>query len=430
MKFRLISSSGDALALLYRIANEGHSCDFFIKKKNAQDSYKGILTRIDSPTSKLTKDTICIFDMVGQGALADQIKKSGFKVYGAGRLNDTMELKRDFGMKLANLCGIKMPKWERFSSFDKAIDFVNKSEKLWVFKPQDNKSPAFTYVPDDQEDLAEMLEYFSKTWTAKIDFVLQEKIEGVEISTEAWYVNGELVPNSINSTLETKRFLDGDYGPNTGCTSSTVWFWPEKAPNKWAKRTEPTTATIYRLTLKMMESFLKRYKYNGPLDINTIISEKDKLPYFLEYTARTGYSALYALCEGLNMEIGQFFSELASGEIPELKPSYDYLGAVRVSIPPYPNDDGVAKSANKPIRINSLDHIWLLDAKYEDDKLVTAGVDGVVAEVTGKAKTLDELEKDIYKRIEKIKVPDMQFRTDVFRLAKKKISKLKDWHYF
>lgn len=423
-KFRLISKSGDALALLLRIQDEGsNDCDFWVKNAKAKASYKGILPQVGDWRRELTKDTICIFDMVGLGMIAEHLKKAGFKVYGGGKLNDRLELDREFGMRMAEISNIKVPKYQKFTSFSKAIEFVSEKGGNWVFKPLDNKSPAFTYKAIDSEDMVEMLTYFHKIWQGKVEFILQERINGTEVSTECFYVNGEPVPNSLNSTLECKRFLNDDKGPNTGCSTSVVWFWKQPNPK------------IYRLGLKRMEPFLKRFQYNAPLDCNIIISEKDKMPYFIEWTSRFGYSAIYALCEGMGVDVGKFISDLANGNSGAngslLRPYYGWLGSVRVSIPPYPNEQGVEKSANKPVRgIESLEHTCLLDAKFENESLLTAGVDGVVCEVTGKGKTIGELANSIYNRISKLKIPDAQLRTDLAENANKRLATLKSWKYF
>jgi len=416
-KIRLISKTGDALALLGRLADEGNGVSFWVKDKKAKDSYKGMLPQVDSWNSKLSsKDTIILLDMVGFGAIADNLKKNGFKVYGGGKLNDSLELNREFGMKIARSSGLKVPKWERFNSFDKAKDFVADNEKSFVFKPQNNQSPAFTYVSSDGEDMVEMLAYFGSIWSGKVDFILQEKIEGVEVSIERFYLDGEPVPNTLNSTLECKKFLEGDKGVNTGCMGSVVRFWKKPNPK------------LYKLTLQKAEPFLKRFKYSGPLDCNCIICEKDKMPYFLEWTARFGYNALSALCEGLNQDVGSFIEGILNGGVS--KPSYDWLGAVRVSIPPYPSELGADKSANKPIRgIDDMEHIWLLDVKYQNGRLLSAGVDGVVAEVTGKNTTLSGLATDIYGIVEKMKIPDKQYRADIISNAEKRINILKEWKY-
>lgn len=407
MRFRLISRHADGIGLLYRIWQEGFETDFWVHDKRAKPTYKGILPQVQSYSEGLKKSDIVLFDMVGLGFLADRLKKK-VAVYGGGRINDKLELDRAFGMQTAQAARIKVPEHETFSSWDKAIDFVKKNKKTWVLKPQDNKSPMFTYVSEGPDDMIDMLGYFKTLWP-KMEFVLQEKVEGVEVSTEAWYVNGELVPNSINSTVETKRFMDGDKGPNTGCMTSVVWFHKGKPK-------------IYFQTLGKLEKLLKRKKYSGPLDMNCIITKEG--PCFLEFTARFGYNAVYAALQQLP-EFGNYLADMAQGRIPKIKPSQDYSVAIRVSIPPYPQDIDASKTAGRPISgIDSLKDVFLLDAKY-DGRIVTAGVDGVIAEITGRGKTLEELDKEVYRKVDKIKIPDKQFRSDGIQVAKERIERLK-----
>lgn len=411
MRFRLISKHADGIGLLYRLWQEGHDVSFWVQEKKAKPTYENILPQVQSYSEGLKKSDIVFFDMVGLGFIADRLKKK-VAVYGGGRINDKLELDRAFGMQVAQAARIKVPQYETFTSWDKAIDFVKKNKKTWVFKPQDNKSPCFTYVSEGPDDMIDMLGYFKGLWP-KMEFVLQEKVEGVEVSTEAWYVNGELVPNSINSTIETKRFMDGDKGPNCGCMTSVVWFYKGKPK-------------IYFQTLGKLEKFLKRKRYSGPLDINCIVTKDG--PYFLELTTRFGYNAVYAALNQLP-EFGNFLADLAHGRIPKIKPSQNYSAAIRISIPPYPQDIDASKSAGRPIKgIDSLKDVFLLDAKYTD-RIVTAGVDGAICEVTANAADLKTLEKEVYRKVNKIKIPDKQFRSDGIEVAKERINKLKGMGY-
>ena len=414
MKYRLISIHGDGLALAAKLQKEGHDVSFWVKTKQAKPSYDGIVDQVDDWRKGVTKETFLLFDMVGMGHIADRLKGDGFKTYGGGKLNDSLELNRAFGMKTAKMCGIKVPNWKQFTNFKTASRYVQDNECLWVFKPMNNKNPELTYVSQSNSDMLDMLEYFGSVWEGDIDFVLQEKIEGVEISTEAFYIDGVLVKGTLNSTIELKKFMDSDIGPNTGCQGSVVRFWKKSDPK------------IYKLTLAKLESFLKRFKYTGPLDCNCIISEKDKMPYFLEWTARLGYSAIYAVCEGIK-SFGGFLDSVTVGDAPVV--DYDWLGSVRVSIPPYPNDKGLTGSAGRPIGGVDESHTCLLDARYEKGKLVSAGVDGVICEVTGKAPNANALSSQVYERVERLSVPDKQYRTDVFTMADERIKQLHKWKY-
>lgn len=424
MKFRLVSKNGDALGIAFRLAAEGYDVDFCIKEPKARPSYEGLLPQVESPAYKLTKDTILLFDMAGMGRLANQLRNEGYKVYGGSTIADKLELDREWAIKLAKLAGIKVPKYESFDSFNKARKFLSGKGGAWVFKPSGNKTTTWTYVSEATEDMLEMLDYFESVWKGKVDFILQERIYGVEVSTEVWYIDGEPIPNSLNSTFETKRFMVGDVGPNSGCMSSLVWFWKNK------------DAKIYRLTHKLFEPYVKRFKYSGPLDINCIVSEKDKLPYFLEFTSRFGYNAVYAFYEGVRdkTNFSELFNSLANGNMPKIEPSYNWLGAIRLSIPPYPTSKGAEQSADRPIigiTPDNLEHFWPLDAKFnEKEKFVSAGVDGVIGEVTGKSKTIEGLGQELYSLIDQLKIPDKQYRTDFVVNAKTRREKLKEWNYF
>jgi phosphoribosylamine-glycine ligase len=262
VKFRLISKNADGVALALQVAKEGHKVDFWCKEPKARTTYRGIMAQAESWNKGLTQETVVFFDMVGMGKFADQLKKDGAYVFGAGKLNDALELNREFAMQVARTHKLKLPAYGKFNNFDDAVEFVKRSGRAWVFKPSNNQLPEYTY--------------FKTQFEGDFSFILQEKIEGVEVSVEGFYIEGHLVPGSLNSTLESKRLFDGDRGPNTGCMGSVVWFWAKQSPK------------IYRLTLQKLEPFLQRYKYTGPLDVNCIVSEEDKMPYFLEFSARFG----------------------------------------------------------------------------------------------------------------------------------------------
>ncbi len=414
MHFRLVSKNADAIALLPRLKELGHKVDFWVKEKEAKPSYAGMIPQVEKYDEGLTKDSVLLFDMVGLGNTADALKLK-YPVYGGGKINDMLELKRDFGMQIAKAAGVKVPHFEKFTDFDEAIALVKKSDKSWVFKPQNNKSPCQTYVSQNTDDMVAMLNYY-KGQDDKADFVLQEKIDGTELSCEAWYVDGEIVPNSINSTVETKRFMEGDKGPNCGCMGSVVWFWKQKNPK------------IFRHTLARLQPFLKRYKYNGPLDVNCIVSEKDGLPYFLEFTARFGYSALYAAASELG-KLDDLFITLATGKTPVIQPTYRYCGAVRLSVPPYPNEEGIV--ADRPLPSMEGGNIWPLDVKRVGKSYYTAGVDGVVCEYTGAAENLDKLQAVLYTNgLSKMVIPDVQYRSDLCIITKNRIDKLRKQNYF
>jgi len=51
-------------------------------------------------------------------------------------------------------------------------------------------------------------------------------VAGVEVSTEV-YLNSTGF-YALNGTVETKKFLNNELGPNTGCSGSLCWMMREK----------------------------------------------------------------------------------------------------------------------------------------------------------------------------------------------------------
>jgi phosphoribosylamine-glycine ligase len=405
VKFRLVTKTGDGIGLAWRLMSEGEDVDFFIGDPKATRLYKGIIPRVTDWHSGLTKDDVLLFDMVGLGKEADEARSQGLRVYGASVLADRLELDRSFALDLAEQVGISVPPYQDFQDFDRAVEYLEGSTSAWVFKPEKNKEGVQTFVSTSVDQMVEMLKWYKTKWTkGKVDFVLQEVVEGLEVSSEVWYSDGQPLESTYNNTWETKRFLDGDLGPNTGCMSSTVMF--------------NAIPQLYPLTLQRFNSHLRGY--NGPLDINCIIDDSGT-PWMLELTARMGYSAVYAFMELLGLPFGDFIRGVVDGSL-DLPVPTGFGGALRVTIPPYPHCGDAPQDEGKPLGDLPPEAIPL-DVMVQGGRLVCSGYDGIVTEVTGIADDLETLWADIYDVADGLTVPDKQYRTqaDVLQDAQKRV---------
>jgi phosphoribosylamine--glycine ligase len=419
-KYRIISKSGDGVAIGYRIQQEGHSCDFYLKDEHGKHLYEGILPRVDDWRKGISKEMILVWDMVGMGKEADELKKQGYRIFGASEIADNLELDRGFGLDIASDVDIEIPHSEDFQDYEKAKEFLEKQEDDagWVFKPEKNKEGIKTFVSKNLDEIIGMLDYFAEVWTDGVDFILQKVVDGIEVSSEAWFVNGEYIPDSYNNTWETKRFMNDDLSCNTGCMSSIVKF------NACPK--------LFDKTFKKLAPWLKLHKYTGALDINCII-DYEGTPYMLEWTARMGYSAIYAFCALLDMPISEFIATIAEGKIPDIEPSDEWAGALRLTIPPYPLINENETNENKGIPISNIDeydHYWPLDVMMNKNKLVCSGFDGVILEITDSHPDLSVLWEGIYDLARIVTIPDVQYRTDVYENAMERIDNLKSLSLF
>jgi phosphoribosylamine--glycine ligase len=257
----------------------------------------------------------------------------------------------------------------------------------------------------------------------KGDFILQDFVKGIELSTEVWFSRGRPVTPS-NGTMEAKKFMAGDIGPNTGCMGSVVWPYPVAEPR------------IVQQTLKKLYAPLAAIEYSGPLDVNCIVDEKGQ-SYFLEFTARFGYSAIYALCEILEMPLSELLFKAADGDLDKMDLKSEFGLAGTVAIPPYPLDPDdpqdvweFKETAGKAIKGVPLGHSWFLDAeKGKKGELVTAGIEGLILNVTASGPQLSNAQKMLYERIEEVNLADKMYRNDLADRAMKQLPKLRAMNY-
>ncbi len=330
LKIVFNSYTGIGAWFMLRLFDEGHSVDYHYLGKPDKGSgcLQGLVPDIFTGDCDYGKYDLSIFDLTGKAREAE--RSLGLTpTIGDSKLADALEDNRLFGIEIMEDFDINVPPYEVFDSISKARTFVSKTKKRYVFKPNggQNQASATTYCSSSYED---MLEYFDKLeeFTKGQEFILQEFISGgTEISTEA-YFNGEDF-FLINATLEEKKFMNGNIGPNTGCAGNLVWLY-----------TEPPK--VFKQGLGKLRDYLGDVGYRGMVDLNTIVTDGEL--YGLEWTPRFGYDASSTLFSLLPKGyFGEFLYKIASGEdvssIEGLSYNGKFAAAVRVSIPPYPFED-------------------------------------------------------------------------------------------
>ena len=413
MEVLFISKSGDALPLAIK-ANEKHRVNFYMK------SYKkplgqGLLKIAPSWRPHVRSADLVVFDMVGMGYIADLLKRKGKKIVGGGGFNDLIELDRVKGTELMRKAGIQVPPSFSFRTINEGKKYIKAHPKRYVLKPLGNQDTMWTYVAqmEDSRDLVDMMDLAPMPE----GFELQEFVEGVEISTEGWFDGTKFVP-PFNHTLEEKRFMDRDKGPSTGCMGNIVWFTERDR--------------LVEETLLKVEPYLRKMGYIGPLDINCIVNKKDA--YGLEWTARFGYSALWAFLEAFKEDFVTWLNVFAEGNASQIPVDMDkWAIAIRLSVPPYPTDKDNIKNmvcSGWPFYFEdeAWKHIWLADA-YRDKQGVyrVAGVDGVVMEVSALGSSLREARRRVYRTVNKIIIPNKQYRSDIGMRALTDVPALQRW---
>lgn len=406
---------------------EGAQVTLYIKEPNSRRVMDGIVPHVNTIEDGLSKKPdVVLFDLNGDGDLADKIRSDGYKVICGSKMMDKLELDRSYGVKVAKQYGIKVPTTTEFKNVDEAIAHIKKTKKPLAIKIDNNKSEASSYVAKDQADMLDYITYQKEEGIINGDtFILQEVVHGSEVSTEVWFSNGDPVFPS-NSTGETKKLLAGELGVRTGCETSLVCHY------------EGDHSRLAEQTVLKIAPLIKYAKYTGPVDVNAIVSEENHEPYFLEFTPRLGYSAIYAYAAMLNISLSAYLMRIATGTF-KIPFKAKWSTALKLHIPPYPfeyEDKLISREvygATEGIKVNGKygpDFIPIDVEKGKRTELQSAGTMGIIGECLGRGNSPAEAWRGSQKVFKSVEVPNGGGRyTDGITDALERFRKLRDWGY-
>lgn len=408
MKINLITYSMYGAWFTLRLNEEGHDVTTHYIGKASDPSQYALYDIIKpivkgEPTeAELQKSDLAIFDLTGKPKLAERFTEF-CPVLGDGNINTQIEDDRLLGIQVMEESDINVPSYEAFNDLGEAKRFIRKTDKRYVFKPNggQEQDTASTFVSKSAED---MLRYLDKLGAAAkgVEFVLQEVVEGTEVSTEAWFDGTDF--HLINGTLEEKKFMNDNRGPNTGCAGNLVWAYDNLNP-----------PYIFREGLGKLKDFLQQYNYKGMIDLNTIVNDTEL--YGLEWTPRFGYDATATLFSLIRSNVGEFLCAVSAGAKPDYELNNTFAASVRVSIPPYPSE--IKNEHPEGIPVNGIDedeilsNLFMYDVVLDGDEFYTAGINGLVLAPIHTAQSISGAFAKVDERLKAIEIPNAQYRTDL-----------------
>lgn len=430
MRFLFRSSWGESLGIARRVEAEGHDVLMCIFGEEAKSVGDGLIEKTDDFPAAVKWSEVIVYD--GNNfklpAEAELLRKTR-PVVGSSEFGDKLEHNRPFAIDLVRKAGLRVPEYYKFSgrgAFDKARAFLDKQkdESGWVFKPNGDPEGIRTTVGKTRDELRRMLDYLEHRYEmageSKIDFLLEERHEGLEVSTEAWFDGeGWSLPNG---TLEKNRLMNDNLGEMTGCSGNVVWLY------------ESMSDPLPEMLLLPLTDSLKG-KYKGPVDINAIIDEDG--PIFLEFSPRFGYSAIFALAGLIPDDMARLLAAMASGQRFGGGDLDGFACGVRMSIPPYPINVSEGEVAvdfpvlgwsptSEDYNVNPCE--IRLD---EMGEVETSGPDGIIFEIVGVGESIRDATEDAYAKAEKISIGGggHRYRTDIGPEAERDFDKLSRMGY-
>jgi len=413
------SLSGD---LAWQIKKEGHEVKIYVKSEKDKDVYDGFLEKVSDWKEHTDWSDVIVFDDVGFGEVADELRKKGKLIVGGSVYTDKLEEDREFGQAEMKRVGmLTLPHWD-FTDYEAALKFIEENPGRYAFKPSgftpsNSKGLLFLGKDEDGKDIHEILRSNRSILEKKVkQFQIQKFAQGVEIAVGAFF-NGNDFVYPININFEHKKLFPGDIGPFTG-EMGTLMYW--SGPN-----------TIFRTTLEKMKEDIKKSGYVGYIDINCIANGRGIYP--LEFTARFGYPTISIQMEGVISEWGEFLYYLAKGENYDLKTKKGFQVGVVCATPPWPYDEqseaGIYRDLSIIFKKPNLEGVHLGDIKLVDGSWRIAGNMGYDLIVTGNGVTVEDARKQAYSRIDNILLQNMFYRTDIGLGWGEDSDKLQTWGY-
>lgn len=430
MRLLCIDTFGESvLDWLLRCRKDGHQVKWYVGQSDSLHG-RGIIERVSDWRPWIQwADIVFLTDNLKYLRELDGWRKRGVKIVGPTWDAAQWELNRTLGMKVLEKHGIECPDYREFSDYDAAIRYVKQQDRPFVSKPcGDETDKALSYVAKSPADLVYMLERWKKSSKLKGSFILQEKIEGIEVGVGRWFGPGGF-NRGYEENAEFKKLMPGDCGPNTGEMGSYLRFVQK--------------SKLGKLVLDPLEDTLEELGYLGCIDVNCIVDDKGK-PWPLEFTSRPGWPAfliqqaihegdhlewLYDLCDGKDAKCFVYDKAaigvvVAIGDFPHSKLTKKEVNGVPVlgigdmedSVHPCqvmlgdaPQDIG-GKVINAPCWVTSGDYVMV---------------------VTGTGDTVSEAMRHAYTAVKKVNIPTGSFyRNDIGRRLSRQLPKLKEHGYF
>jgi phosphoribosylamine-glycine ligase len=124
----------------------------------------------------------------------------------------------------------------------------------------------------------------------------------------------------------------------------------------------------------------------------------------------------------------KLLQNIAAGKTPEIKWTAPFGVSVTLSIPPYPTELRLPKAKDVPVEgldpedLEQLVNTYLFDVKLAKDgkKLITSGNYGYICAPIGVGSSIEEASSSCDRRIGRINIPNMQYRTDITKSTLKR----------
>jgi phosphoribosylamine--glycine ligase len=171
---------------------------------------------------------------------------------------------------------------------------------------------------------------------------------------------------------------------------------------------------IFGATLAPLEPLLREAGHVGYVNLNAIINEQGIWP--LEFTCRFGYPGFAVLEPLQRVSWGTLFASMIRRDSSRFDARPGMSVCVVMSTPPFPYS---RKEVDAPVGLPVLlgevptEHIHLGEVAMAGEQLVTSGLYGWTAVVTGVGTSVEEAKAEAYANAAQVYAPNIRYRLDI-----------------
>jgi len=418
MRILGITETCDLGSLYLRLIAEGHDVRVTVSEPLAAGTMAGMVPRAENCRDELAwireagEEGLILFEAVGFGQWQDQLRNEGYNVIGGSAFGDRLENDRGFAQELLAGLGLSTAPTVEFGNAAAAIADLRARPRRTVFKLSASAGETFVGQEPDGSDIAALLEARSAEPDER--FVLMDFVEGIETGVGAYFDGRQfLLPACID--WEHKRFFAGDMGELTGEMGTVATF--------------DSSARLFETCLKPLQPQLRQAGHVGYVNLNTIINDEGIWP--LEFTCRFGYPG-FAVLEPLQaLAWGDLFRQMIARSDGSLATRDGFSACVVLTTPPFPwSRKELECPVGFPIRTGEIEseHLHWGEVGLADGRMVTAGLYGWTAVVTGTGATVARARDAAYERARQVRCANMRYRLDIGdKLIAGDLERLRDW---
>ena len=334
----------------------------------------------------------------------DALEEAGISCFGPRANAAIIEGSKVFSKELMKKYGIPTAAYEVFEDSASALAYLETAPVPAVIKADGLALGKGVVIAETREDAKQavlsMMEdkVFGDSGSR---IVVEEFLTGPEVSVLS-FTDGNIVVPMISS-MDHKRALDGDRGPNTGGMGTIApnpFYTPEIA--------QICMDTILNPTVKAMKA--EGRPFRGCLYFGLMLTEKG--PKVIEYNCRFGDPEAQVVLPLLESDLLDIMQKVSKGMLREEDVTFKNGASCCVVMA----SAGYPKSYEKGFEITlPADRedafVFVAGAKLQDGKLLTSG--GRVLGVTALASDLPEAVEKAYETVKQVHFANAYYRKDI-----------------